>query len=144
MKRFIQLICLLLILSSILGVSASAVEEIQPWGSNYFGSRLGYLIKTSTTQFQIWFEVTSMSTMLELGTSEIVVQRSTDESNWSDMMTFYKSAYTQMTGNNTADYQNYVSYTGTSGYYYRAKIWFYARNSNGTAEYSYTTGSIKL
>lgn len=144
MKRFTQLVCLLLILSTVLGVSASAVEEVQPWGSNYFGSRLGYLVKTTTPQFQIWFDVTAMSTMQELGASEILVQRSSDNSNWTDMMTFYKSAYKQMTTTNDYEYQNYVTYTGTSGYYYRAKIWFYAKNSNGSASYSYVTDSIKL
>ncbi len=60
------------------------------------------------------------------------------------MMTFYKSAYPQMTGENVNHYENYVTYTGTSGYYYRAYILFYAKKGTGEAEYEYTTDSIKL
>lgn len=144
MKRFTQFVCMLLVVCTILGINVSAAENPVARESNYFSSRLGYLVKTSTNKFQIWFDVTAAGTMQELGVSEITVQRSSDDSNWSDMTTFYKSAYTQMTTKNAYEYQNYVTYTGTSGYYYRAKIWFYAKNSTGTGEYSYTTGSIKL
>lgn len=144
MKRFTQFICLLLVISTIMIIPAYAVEEVTPRGSNYFASRLAYLYKTTSTQFQVWIEVTSMSTMDELGASSITVQRSSDNSNWTDMKTYTKESYTQLIGKNTANHEAYVTYTGTSGYYYRAKIWFYAKNSSGTAEYSYTTASIQL
>lgn len=144
MKRFTQLICLLLVVSTIFVIPVYAVENQTPRASNYFSSRLGYLHKTTGSQFQIWFEVTSVKTMDELGTSQITIQRSTDDTNWTDMMTFYKSAYPQMTGDDTTHYENYVTYTGTSGYYYRAYILFYAKKDNGEAEYEYTTASIQL
>lgn len=144
MKRFTQLMCLLLVFSTVLAMPAYALENSSPWASNYFSSRLGYLHKVSATQLQIWIEVTAVRTLDELGASEITVQRSSDNSNWTDMTTFYKSSHSQMTGENTNHYENYVTYTGTSGYYYRAKIWFYAKENNDEAEYSYTTDSIKL
>lgn len=144
MKRFTQIICLVLVLATVMVIPAYAVEPSVPWGSSFFGSRLGYLNKISSNQFQVWIEVVAVSTMDELGASEITVQRSSDNSNWTDMTTFYKSAYPQMTGGPSTHYENYVTYTGTSGYYYRAKIWFYAKKGNDKAEYEYTTDSIKL
>lgn len=144
MRRFTQLVCLLLVFCSIVTIPAYATEIPTPWGSSYFGEILSYLHKTSGTQFQVWIEVTAVRTMDELGASEITIQRSADNANWTDMMTFYKSAYPQMTGENVNHYENYVTYTGTSGYYYRAYILFYAKKGTGEAEYEYTTDSIKL
>lgn len=144
MKRCSQLICLLLVLSTMLTIPVYAAEKPIPWGSNYFSSSLGYLHKTASTQFQVWAEVTAVGTMDKLGASEIVVQRSSDNQNWTDMQTYTKSAYTNLVRESTTHHEAYVTYTGTSGYYYRAEILFYAKKGNGEAEYEYTTDSIKL
>lgn len=142
MKRFVRIICLLLVFSTVLVIPVSAAENISPWGSSYFGSTLSYLHKTSGTTFQVWIEVTTGTTMDKLGASEIIVQRSSDNSNWTDVMTYTKEAYTNMVKSNAFSHKTYVTYTGTSGYYYRAEVTFYAKKGNGTAEYDYTTASV--
>ena len=82
--------------------------------------------------------------MDKLGMSSITVQRSSDNQNWTDVKTYTKENNPSMVTSNKAHYETYVTYVGTAGYYYRAKIWFYAKKGTGTAEYSYTTGSILL
>lgn len=144
MKRFIQFICLLLILSTVLTMPAAAAERMTPRGSDYFGSLLAYLYKTSSTTFQVWIEVSAIKGMDELGASSITVQRSPDDENWTDMVTYTKALYPNLIGENTGWHDAHVTYTGSPGYYYRAKVWFYAKKGNGTAEYSYTTDSILL
>lgn len=144
MKRFTQIVCLIMIIAAILVIPVSAEENVQPWGSNYFGSTLAYLHKTTGNQFQIWIEVVAVGTMEKLGASEIVLQRSSDNSNWSDVKTFTKEVYTNLVSSNDFAHEAYVTYTGTSGYYYRAKVEFYAKKGTGYAEYSYTTASIYL
>ena len=143
MKRFIQLICLLLVLSTILVIPATA-NSSTTWESSYFASRLAYLYPTTGTQFQVWIEVDAIGTMEKLGASSITVQRSSNDSDWTDMKTYTKEAYSNLVVENDFTHETYVTYTGTSGYYYRAKVWFYAKKGNGEAEYSYTTDSIKL
>lgn len=144
MKRFTQLVCLILIIATVFAIPVSAEENATPWGSNYFTSFLAYLHPTTGNQFQIWIEVVAVGTMDKLGASEIVVQRSSDKSNWTDMKTYTKEAYTNLVADNAFTYKAYVSYTGTSGYYYRAKVEFYAKKGTGSAGYEYTTDSIYL
>lgn len=146
MKRFTRLVCLFLAMSLLFAVPVFAAEEEEAstWGSSYFLTYDAYLYKTTSTKFQVWFEVTARSGMDELGTSKIIVQRSSDGSTWSNMFTYYPDYYSQMIKENTSINTNYVPYTGTTGYYYRAKVTFYAKNSNGTAEYAYTTSKVLL
>lgn len=144
MKRFVRIICLLLTLSTVLAVPAFAESNVAPRGSSYFGSRLGYLHQTHPTIFRVWGEVEAVDLMDKLGMSSITVQRSSDNQNWTDMTTYTKENNTNLVRENTAHHEAYVTYVGTKGYYYRAKIWFYAKKGTGEAEYSYTTGSILL
>ena len=141
MKRFAQFVCLLLVLSMILAIPALAIEN-STWQSNYFMSHLAYLYPTSGSQFEVWIEVEAVRTMDKLGASEITVQRSSNNSTWTDMKTYTKEDYPNLVDDDAFAYEAYVTYTGSSGYYYRAKVWFYAERGNGTAEYSYTTESI--
>lgn len=141
MKRFAQFVCLLLVLSMILAIPALAIEN-STWQSNYFMSHLAYLHPTTGTSFRVWIEVEAVGMMEKLGASEITVQRSSNNSTWTDMTTYYKADYPNMVKDDAYHYETYVTYTGSSGYYYRAKVWFYAERGNGTAEYSYTTESI--
>lgn len=141
MKRFSQIVSLILILSVIL-VNPVFAQEITPWQSNYFGSTLAYLHPTTGTAFRIWIEVEAVGMMDKLGASEIILQRSSDNSTWTDVKTYSKTVYQNLVASNAFAHEAYVTYTGTSGNYYRAKVWFYAERGNGTAEYSYTTESI--
>ena len=143
MKRFSQLICMLLVLSLVFVTPVSALDG-STWGSNYFSSILSYLHPTSSLQFQAWIEVEAVGLMEELGASSVTIQRSTDNSNWTNVRTFTKESYPQLVGENKIGYENYVTFTGVSGNYYRAYVIFYAKRGNGTAEYEYTTESIYL
>lgn len=144
MKRFTQIVCLILIIATAFAIPVSAEENMQPWGSSYFASMLSYLHKTTGTTFQVWIEVTAGGTLDKLGASEIIVQRSSDNSNWTDMKTYTKEEYTNLVASSDFTHEAYVTYTGTSGYYYRAEVEFYAKKGTGYAEYSYTTDSIYL
>lgn len=144
MKRFVRIICLLLVFSTMLGVSAMAAEGATPWGSKYFASRLAYLYETTGNEFEIWIEVAALDGMDELGASKIVLQRSSNNSTWTDVKTYKSSDYPNLLDHDSGWHDAYVTYTGTSGYYYRAEVTFYAKKGNGTAEAEYTTESIKL
>ncbi len=143
MKRFSQLVCLILVVATILTVPVYA-QEMQPYGSDFFGSKLSYLYKTSSTEFEVWIEVLAVKTMDELGATSITVQRSSDNKNWTDVKTYTKDTDTNLIRTDTTHHEAYVVYTGKTGYYYRAKSWFYAKKGSDIAEYSYTTDSIRL
>ena len=144
MKRFTQCICILLVCAMMFTTTALAAETVEPRGSNFFSCSSVYFWNTSGLNYQIWFDVTAVGTMTELGVSEIKVQRSTDERNWTTVRTYYKENYSQMTDDNTASYANCVSFTATAGYSYRAIVMLYARNSSGSGYMQETTTVLDL
>lgn len=145
MKRFIQLVCLILVFVTVISTTAFAAESVDPRASMFFAGSSVYFWHVSGSQYQIWFDVTAVSGMNELGASEIVVERSTDLVNWTPVKTYYKSSYPQMTTKTTSiGYANYVTYYPTDGYAYRAIVTLYAKNSSGTGEMDEVTTVLDL
>ena len=144
MKRFSQFVCLILIVAIYLTTPALTAGNVDQRASSYFGKGSVYLWKVSSTQFQVWFDVTAVNTMDELGASKITVERSTDEVNWESMKTYTKEDYSQMIAKNTFMHSDCVTYTYTSGYYYRAVVTLYAKNSSGYALSTHVTPTLDL
>ena len=127
MKRFVRCTCLLLVLSMVLAVPAFAAESVEPKSSSFFMSSGVYLCNISGNYFEAWFDVTGVRTMDVIGAKTIKIQRSSDGSNWTTVKTFTMDSYSHLVYNNTAGHTAGVSYTGSSGYYYRAYVELYAK-----------------
>lgn len=141
MKKLTRFVAVVLALSLVLAMPTYAESTIDPRGSAFFGSYGTDLYKASSTSFEIWFDVdANASTMQELGVTEIIVYRSTDQQTWRKMKTYTPDEYPEMLDYNTGSYAGYVTYNyATTGCYYRAYITFYAKNSTGIGErYVYT------
>lgn len=142
MKKLVRGICMILVCSLLLAVPAQAASVVEPRGSAFFSSYGTDLYKTSSSSFQIWFDVTANAwvSMQVLGVSEITVYRSADQQSWSKMGTYLMEYNSQMVAQNTSSHEGYVTYNyATAGYYYTAYITFYAKNSSGIGErYVYT------
>lgn len=145
MKRFVQIVSLLLVFSLVLAMPAAAAEA-GARASYYFAAFSCYLWKTSSTQFQVWFDVTGTHSMDKLGTSVIKVQRSSDNgSTWSTVKTYNMSDYSSMICENTIRHADCVTYSGASaGYKYRAYVEFYAEDGEGSATYIDYTSAITM
>lgn len=145
MKHFNRCICLLLVCVMMFSTTAFAAETAEPRASDFFAASSVYFWNTSGNNYQIWFDVTAKGTMAELGTSKIQVQRSTDRANWTTVRTYNKADYPQMIDTNTTRHADCVSYTATSGYYYRAIVYLYAKNSSGgTGTMQTVTATLNL
>lgn len=140
MKRFIQCVCLILVAAMLLPIPAFAAEQRS---SEYFAKYSAFLWKTSSTEFEVWFDILALETMAELGASSIKVERSTDQENWETMQTYKMEDYSEMTEENSLRYTNCVTYTYEHGYYYSAIIVLYAKKSDGTTGRSTVTTTIK-
>ena len=141
MKKLVRFVCMILVCSLLLAAPAQAASVVEPRASAFFSSYGTDLYKTGTRSFQIWFDVVSnVATMDVLGVSEIVVYRSADQQTWTKMKTYAMEDYPRMVAYNTSSHIDYVPYNpATPGYYYRAYITFYAKNSTGIGErYIYT------
>lgn len=145
MKRFTQLVCIILVLATVFTTTAFAAEIPEPRASMFFARSSVYFWHVSGSEYEIWFDVTGKNTMTELGASKIVVERSTDLVNWTPVKTYNKANYSQMTTNvGTITYANCVTYYPTSGYAYRAVVTLYAKNSSGTGEMDEDTAILDL
>ena len=142
MKKLVRFICLILTCSLTLVVPAQAESVVEPRASAFFASYGTDLYKTSSSSFQIWFDVTANAgnTMQVLGVREIILYRSADQQTWQKMKIYKMESYSCMVAQNTTSHGGYVSYNfADTGYYYTAYITFYAKNSSGIAErYVYT------
>lgn len=141
MKIILRTICIVIVLSLVLAMPAHAENTVEPRGSAFFGSYSTDLYKTSSSSFQIWYDVVSnVNRMDVLGVSEILLYKSADQQSWQQIKMYSMNAYASMVAYNTTSHGGYVSYNfATTGYYYRAYITFYAKNSTGIGErYVYT------
>lgn len=135
MRNIIKLTALVLTFAMILVVPVSA-EEVSPYASNYFMSHSAYFGGSTSTSFQVWFNVTAVNIMSELGVNYIDIERSSDGVNWSVVKTYDKDDYSSLIAYNTHYHSGHVTYSNRqSGYQYRAYVDFYAKNSSGTASY---------
>lgn len=144
MKRFTQIVCIVLAFVMVMSTTAFAAEPVDPRASNYFWSSSVYFWHSSGNNYQIWFDVTAVGTMQKLGASRIEVERSTDLVNWDPAGSYDMANYSQMTKSNTVGYANYVPFTATTGYAYRAIVTLYAKNSSGTGEMDEVTATLDL
>ena len=144
MKHISKFTCILLALMMLLAVPVSAIEDESSRASSFFMSSSVYLYPTSNTTFQAWFEVTALHPMDKLGASEIKIQRSSDNENWTTVKTCTMDNYSNLICENTGLHASCVSYTGTSGYYYRARITLYAKDGTASGEVTHYTASILL
>lgn len=147
MKKIVRIVCMILACSLLLAVPAQAAETAEPRASSFFASYGTDLYKTSSSSFQIWFDVVANagSSPQVLGVSEIVVYRSADQQSWTKMRTYTMENYAQMVDQNTTYHADYVTYNyATTGYYYRARITFYAKNSSGIGEKDVYTEIIRM
>lgn len=146
MKKLVRVICMVLVCSLLFAVPAQAASAAEPRASAFFSSYGTDLYKTSSTSFQIWFDVVSnVVTMDELGVSEIFLYRSADGQSWQEIKMYSMNAYANMVAENTEEHVGYVPYNfATAGYYYRARVTFYAKNSTGIGELDVYTEILKM
>ena len=144
MKRFIQIVSLLLVMAVFLTTPVFAAEANSQRASLFFTSGSAYFSNVSSEKVDVWFDVNATGMMTELGASKIKVQQSSDKVNWTTVQTYYKADYSQMTANGAFTYAASVPFYYTDGYYYRAVVTLYARNSSGTGEMDTTSPVLDL
>lgn len=142
MKRFVKCVCLLLAMSLMMAVPVCAAENPNTRGSQFFMASSVYLDPTSGTAFQVWFDITAVGMMDELGAKSITIQRSTDNANWSNVSTYSRYSYSNLICKNTSEHASYITFYGSSGYYYRAYVELYAKDGNSSATVGKYTSSI--
>ena len=141
MKRFIRLICLLVVFTSLATIPAYAQEQ-STRASAYLSSYRAYCTLNSSTSITVFYQVIGTGIMDEIGAKKVKVQYSSDQVNWTTAKTFYQSSYSDMPDTNTGSHTHTLTCTVPSGKYYRAYVEFYSAKDDGFAERYYYTPVI--
>ena len=133
MKKGLKLVSLLLTLSLLLAVPVNAESSVESRGSIFFSSYGAAIYKETSNSFEIWYDVTANAAIMEdIGVSMIEVYQSADGENWAKIKIYEMDAYSSMIRHNTAFHTGHLTYNfAIPGYYYRAYVTFYAKNSAG-------------
>lgn len=138
MKKFVRIISIILLLVTIITIPTYALDQ-EGRASLYFSSYRAYCYLASSTTLEVNFTVVGAGVMDEIGASQILVQQSTDQTNWTTVRTFSRYYDSGMIDTDAAYHGTTLSCTVDSGYYYRAYVTFYAKRDSGYGEKNYYT-----
>ena len=134
--RAFRIVALLLAIVMLLPVGAMAAEARS---SLYLHAYSAYVYRAGWGKIQVWFDVTGVDDMDEIGTLAIWIYESTDNENWSWVETYEYQDYAGMLGYNDYSHAGHVEYKGTLGRYYKAYVCVWAgKNGDGDTRYFWT------
>lgn len=131
-----KIVAIILIVSCIFPINAMAVE---PRASDYLSGYSAYVYNAAWGKIQVWFDVEGTNDMDEIGTLEIQLYESTDNTNFTWVKTFDYTDYSDMLGYDDFSHTGHVEYSGTLGRYYKAYVCVWAgKNGSGDTRYFWT------
>lgn len=135
-SRIIRVIAIILILSMVFPIIASAVE-LQPRASDYLSSYGAYVYRPGLGRAQVYFHVQGTGYMDELGVLSISLYESTDGgSTWTWKKTFTHDSTSGMLSYNDDYHSGHVTYWGNSSRIYKAYICVWGgKNGDGDTRY---------
>lgn len=133
-KRYLRFLCFILSLIFLVPSSIRA-EAVNPRASMYIAVQSGGLVKTTGNNFEIRYSVSTGQLVDELGAFMIQLSKSTDQVTWYRAEVYYSYDYPEMMREDTITHSGYFTFTGQTGYYYKAIITFYA-SLDGVSERS--------
>lgn len=138
-KSFIvKIVALFLVIALILPINVIATT-VEPRASDYLNSYNTYIYPSSFGKIQVWFSVTGVTYMDEIGTLSIRIYESKDNITWTWVDTFSNGDTPSMLDYNDYYYSNYVEYRGVIGRYYKAYVCIWAgKDGDGDTRYMWT------
>lgn len=132
-------ILLVLIMVIPLPFTANASELLTPRASYYLDSYNAYIYHAALGKIQVWFTVTGVDYMDDIGALKVYLYESTDGESWSHVKTFNHDTTSGMLGSNKIYHSGHVDYQGTIGRYYKAYVCIWAgKDGNGDTRYYWT------
>lgn len=140
-KSFIRAIALFLIIATLIPTNAHAVsdETITPRASDYLISYNTYIYPSGLGKIQVWFSVTGVEYMDDIGALTIQIYESSDNETWTWKKTYRHDTTAGMLGHDNHYHSGYVEYSGTIGRYYKAYVTIWAgKDGGGDTRYMWT------
>lgn len=137
----VRIIALLLLMIMLVPFHVHANEDIPttPRASYYLDSYNAYIYPAGLGKIQVWFTVTGVDYMDEIGALTVQIYESTDNENWSWVKTVRHTSQSNMLDLNDYYHSGHIDYQGTIGRYYKAYVCIWAgKNGAGDTRYLWT------
>lgn len=142
MRKILKNLALVLGCVLLLNTTVFASEGIMPQSSAYIFGTYSDIIPESGGKLLITFHVNSPAPMTKLGASSIQIYENDGQSiKWVKTIYATDPGYSNMMGSGTYHGSN-ITYTGTPGYKYYAKVHLTARDSTGFDTITSTTPTV--
>jgi len=133
--RFVALVLIAVMLLP-MGVSAA----VQPRASYYLDAYSAYVYAAGSGKIRVYFDVSGTGYMDEIGALSIKIYESTDNSNWTRVVTRTHDSTSGMLSYDDDYHSGYVTYSGVAGRYYKAYVCVWAgANDDGDTRYFWTS-----
>lgn len=133
-------LAIVLLFCTLVPINASAAEAR---ASYYLSSYQAYVYPAGSGEIQVWFSVTGVNYMDDLGALSIEIYESKDNSSWTYKETFMHTDYSNMLKENAISHMDCVTYQGVKGRYYKAYVCIWAGKDGGGDTRYYWTSSKK-
>ena len=139
-KIYVRIIALILIIATMMPINISAAnDDISPCASYYLDSYNTYLYNAAFGKIRVYFDVTGVNYMDEIGTLNIQIFESTDQETWTWVETYNHDTTSGMLAYDEVYHSGYVTYAGTIGRYYKAYVCIWAgKNGDGDTRYMWS------
>lgn len=137
----VSLILIIMLISLFLPYHATAMEYdgTTPRASYYLDSYNAYIYPAAFGKIQVYFSVTGVNYMDEIGALSIQLYESTDGENWTWVKTYRHSTTSGMLDYDDIYHSGHVEYSGTIGRYYKAYVCIWAgKDGAGDTRYFWT------
>lgn len=140
---FFVLICLFSLCSGMIG-TANAVNisvDTPSRASDYLSFYDAWASTGARREVIISFDVLATDYMDLVGSTYIVVQEK-NGSNWTGVASYFGSVANGILASDTDAHAGSITYIGTSGHQYRARVTVYAEDSRGNDSRTVTTNTV--
>ena len=136
-NKTFRVVALVLVIVLLLPIGAMAAETRS---SLYLDSYSAYMYPAGWGKVQVWFDVTGVNDMDEIGSLEIQIFESKDNSTWTWVETYLYTENADMLGYNDYSHTGHIEYKGTIGRYYKAYVCIWAgKDGAGDTRYIWTS-----
>lgn len=136
-----RLTALTLIIVLVVPICAYSTEITTPVprASNYLNSYNSYIYPAALGKIQVWFTVTGVDYMDDIGALTIKIYESKDNQTWTWVDTYKHDSTSGLLGYNKIYHSGHVEYQGTIGRYYKAYVTIWAgKDGDGDTRYMWT------
>lgn len=134
-----RIIALALVIMIVLSASSGTVYAATPRASYFLDSYNTYIYPAALGKIQVWYSITGVEYMDDIGVLTIQLYESTDNQTWNWVKTYTHDSTSGMLAQNDYYHSGHVDYSGTIGRYYKAYVCIWAgKDGSGDTRYMWT------